>query len=115
MLLSGTTKWRTSSRTGIPIYQPQRSAQQLKVVPKVLLARRRQPVAYASREEEDNHDGRRDPERTVQIGVAVEDIEEVCAREERGSAAAQDFGGIDVEELRVERDAPEVAFCAEGV
>lgn len=108
-------KYRVSSRTGVPIYQPQRSAQQLEVVAKVPLTSRRQPVAYASREEENNHHGRRDPERTIQIWIAVEDVEKVCTREERGGAPAQDLGRIDVEELRVEGDAPEVALRAERI
>ena len=53
--------------------------------------------------QEQYHDHRgRDPERSVEIRIALQDIEEVLAREEGGAAAVEDLGGVDVEELLVE-------------
>jgi len=65
-------------------------------------------------EEEDEDDGGGDPEGAVEIRVPVEDVEEVCAGVEGDAAAAEDFGGVDVEELGVEGDGPEVAFGGDG-
>lgn len=61
-------------------------------------------------QEQDDHHGSRDPERAVQVGVPVQHVEEVAAREDGGPASAQDLGGVDVEELRVEGEGPEVVF-----
>lgn len=61
-------------------------------------------------EEEDEDDGGGDPEGAVEIWVAVEDVEEVCAGVEGNATAAKDFGGVDVEELGVEGERPKVAL-----
>jgi len=53
-------------------------------------------------EEEDDDDGGRDPEGPVEVGVTVEDVEEVGARVQRVQAAGPDGSGVDVEELAVE-------------
>lgn len=76
----------------------------------MLLAGTREVLADRTRQEEDDDDGGRDPERPVEVRVALEDVEEILARVERGAAARQDLRGVDVEELLVEGDAPEEAF-----
>ena len=76
----------------------------------MLLARARKVLTYRAREEEDDDDGGRDPERPVEVRVALEDVEEVLARVEGGAAAGEDLRGVDVEELLVEGDAPEEAL-----
>ena len=65
-------------------------------------------------EEEDEDDGGSDPDGAVEVRVAVEDVEEVGAGEEGGAGAAEDFGGVDVEELGVEGEGPEEAFGRGG-
>lgn len=55
----------------------------------------------ASQEQYYHHRGG-DPERTIQVRVAFEDIEEVLARIERGFATVEELVGIDIEELLVE-------------
>jgi hypothetical protein len=90
----------------------------------MLFPRARQVLADSARQEQDHHDGRRDPEGPVEVGVAFEDVEEVLARVESGTTAGEDLVGVDVEELLVEADAPEEtlgggglagAWCAEEV
>lgn len=100
-------KW---DKKRIPINQPRRSTQQLEVIRKMLLARAREVLADRAGQEENHDDGGRDPERPIEVGVALEDVEEVLARVESGAAAGEDLGGVDVEELLVEGDAPEEAF-----
>ena len=76
----------------------------------MLLARAGKILADRAGEEEDDNDGGRDPERPVEVRVALEDVEEVLARVEGGAAAGEDLRGVDVEELLVEGDAPEETF-----
>lgn len=63
-----------------------------------------------TRKEEYHDDRGRDPERAIEIWVAVEGVEEVCARVQGSPAALEHFSGVDVEELLVEVDAPEIAL-----
>ena len=65
------------------------------------------------REKQHENNRGRDPERAVQVGVAIKHVQEVRARVQRGAAAAQDFVGVDVEELRVEAEGPEEALGGE--
>jgi hypothetical protein len=90
----------------------------------MLFPRARQVLADSARQEQDHHDGCRDPERPVEVWVALEDIEEVLAGVESGAAAGEDLVGVDIEELLVKSDAPEEtlgggwlagAWCAEEV
>lgn len=61
--------------------------------------------------QEKYHDHRcRDPERTVEVRVSLQHIEEIGAREDGGVASAEDLIGVDVEELRVEGEGPEEAL-----
>lgn len=76
----------------------------------MFLAGTREVLADRARQEEDDNDSGRDPERPVEVRVALEDVEEVLARVQRGTAARKDLGGVDVEELLVEGDTPEEAF-----
>ena len=64
-------------------------------------------------EEEDEDDGRGDPKRAVEIGVAIEDIKEVGARVEGDAATAQNFRSVDVKVLGIEGQTPKVAFGGE--
>jgi hypothetical protein len=72
----------------------------------MLFPRARQVLADSARQEQDHHDGCRDPERPVEVWVALEDIEEVLAGVESGAAAGEDLVGVDIEELLVKSDAP---------
>ena len=76
----------------------------------MLFPRLREVLADGAGQEEDHHHSRRDPEGAVEVGVALEDVEEVLARVEGCAAAGEDLGGVDVEELLVEGDAPEEAL-----
>lgn len=76
----------------------------------MLLARARQVRTDGAGHEQNHDHGGSDPERAVQVRVAVQDVEEVGARVQGVLAPAQHFGRVDVEELRVEGEGPEVAF-----
>jgi hypothetical protein len=80
----------------------------------MLLARARKVLTYRARQEKDDDDGGRDPERPVEVRVALEDVEEVLARVQGGAAAGENLGSVDVEELLVEGDAPEEALGGGG-
>lgn len=98
----------------VPVDQAGSAAQQLEVVLEVFLALGRELVADGPREEEDHHHGRRDPERPVQVRVAVHRVEKRRRvgqeREDRAAASVEDCRRVDVEELRVERKRPEHAL-----
>nr|POE67129.1 hypothetical protein CFP56_72687 [Quercus suber] len=85
----------------ISIHQPGGTRQELEVIREMSLALLREVRAYRTGHEQDDHHGRRDPERTVQVGVSIEDVQEVLLREERAAAAVEDLRGVDVEELLV--------------
>lgn len=63
------------------------------------------PINRAGEEENCDH-CRRYPERAVEVGVAVESVEEVGAWIQSSPTSLDDFCGIDIEVLRVEVDAP---------
>ena len=68
----------------------------------------RQTLTHRARQEQ-YHDHRRcDPEWTIEIRVTVKHIQKVAAREDGGSASPEHIIRIDVEELSVEGDGPEV-------
>jgi hypothetical protein len=69
-----------------------------------------QILANGTAEEEDEDDRSGDPKGSVEVRVAVEDVEEVCTRVERGPAARQDGRGVDIKELGVEGHGPEEAL-----
>ena len=73
----------------------------------MLLSRRRQLPTNRTRHEQDKHDRRCNPEWPVEVGIALQHIEEVGARVQRCPAPLEHFICVDVEELRVEGDAPE--------
>ncbi len=73
-----------------------------------------QVLADGPRQEEDEDDGRGDPEGAIEIRVAVQDVEEGATGHEGGETAVEDVGGIDGEELGVEGEGPEVAFRGAG-
>lgn len=98
----------------IPIHQPRGTTQQAEIIRKVLFAIAREVLINRAREEQDHNDRRGDPYRPVEIGVSFEHVEEVLPRVDGRGAAAQDFGGVDVEGLRVEGERPEVVFAAAG-
>lgn len=66
------------------------TAEELEVVGKRPRAGAGKVLADGTAKEQDQDDGRGDPERAVQIGIALKNIEEVYAREERGPAARED-------------------------
>lgn len=70
----------------------------------------REVLTDRTRQEQNHDDCRRDPERAIEVRVALEDVEEVLARIEGCAAAGEDLVGVDVEELLVERYAPKEAF-----
>jgi hypothetical protein len=73
----------------------------------VLFPRLREILADGAGQEKDHHHRRRDPEGTVEVGVALENVEEVLARVESCAAAGEDLVGVYIEELLVEGYAPE--------
>lgn len=70
----------------------------------------RQVRTNRARQEQYQCHRRRDPDGAVKVRVAIKHVEEVRAREDGRVAAADDLVGVDVEELLVERDAPEEAL-----
>lgn len=66
-----------------------------------MIAGSREVLANGTAKEEDENDSRSNPEGTVQVWVALEDVEKVSPRVKGGPAAGQDGGRIDVEVLRV--------------
>lgn len=72
-------------------------------------------LADGAGEEEDDDDSGGDPEGAVEVRIAVQDVEEgwgVGKEGKEGEAAAgEDGGGVDVEELGVEGEGPQVVFC----
>jgi hypothetical protein len=105
---------RHRHRTRVPIHQARRAAQQLEVIAKLADALLTQILVNRPREKQDHHHRRRNPHGAVQIGISLQDVEEVGARVYGGGAAAQDFVGVDVEGLRVEREGPKVVFARGG-
>lgn len=73
-----------------------------------------QVVADSPRKEQNHHHGRRNPERPIEIGVAFQDIQEIGPREDGGAASTKNLGGVDIEELRVERERPEKLLVRRG-
>lgn len=84
--------------------------QQTEIVLKVFVTLRRQLVADGARQEQYHHHRRRDPERPVQVGVAVHRVEKRGRVgdewEDGGSASVQHRRCVHVEELGVERERP---------
>jgi hypothetical protein len=76
----------------------------------VLFPGLREVLADGTGQEEDHHHRCRDPEGAVEVGVALEDVEEVLAWVESCAAASEDLVRVDIEELLVEGYAPEKAF-----
>ena len=67
-------------------------------------------LADGAGDEEDEDDGGSDPEGAVEIRVSIEGVKEGRAWVESGEAAVENGGCVDVEELCVEGEGPEVAF-----
>jgi hypothetical protein len=63
-------------------------------------------LRHRARQEEYHHDRRRDPERSVQIRVAVEHIEEVGAWEDGRGTTSDDFVRVNVKILTVVMNCP---------
>ena len=74
----------------------------------------RKVLADRARHEQNHHHSRRDPERPVQVRVAVQHVEKVGAREQRSPASLEDFSRVDVEELAVEGERPEKVLVGRG-
>ena len=92
------------------LYGCKHTTEELKVVKERPLACIRHVLADGAAQEENQNNRCGDPERSIQIRVALEDIEEVGPGEKSSPAAGQDSGCIDVEELRVEVHAPKEAL-----
>ena len=97
-------------KEGVPVDQARGAAQEAEIVGEVLFAVVGEVLADGAGDEEDEDDRGGDPEGAVEIRVAFEGVEERGARVEGGGAAGEHGGGVDVEELGVERKGPEVAF-----
>ena len=88
----------------------------------MFLARLRQILTDGARHEQYDNDRGRNPKGPVQIGVALHHVEKVLARVDSGATAMKDGSSVDVEELLVKGNGPQVAFrgggsaaCAGGV
>lgn len=98
----------------VPVNQARAAAQEAEIVREVAPPAVRKVLAYRARQEEDDDDGRGDPDGAVQVRVAVQHVEEVGARVQGGGAAAEDLCCVDVEGLGVEGEGPEVVFSVGG-
>lgn len=85
----------------VSVDQARGAGEKGEVVLEVIIVVAREPLRDGSRQEEDHHHGRRNPERAVQVGVAFENVEEVATRVYRRDASAEHFIRVDVEELGV--------------
>ena len=72
-------------------------------------------LANCPGQEQDEDNGGSDPEWTVEIGVAVQDVEEIGTWVESCTAPAQNFCGVDIEELGIEGETPKESFGAKSV
>lgn len=88
-----------------------RTTKQFEVIDERFLSCRREVLAYSPSQEQDEHHRRRNPEGPVQVGVALEHVEEVGPREQGRPAPLQNGRCIDVKELRVEVYRPEEALA----
>ena len=73
---------RDGDDKGIPINQPRGAGQKSKIVRRACASVLSHVLAYVAREKQYENDGCRDPERAVQVCVAVEDVEEGFSWEE---------------------------------
>ena len=89
------------------------TAQQLKIISRMLMPAQRQTPTHRARQKQNHHDRRRDPERAVEIRIPFEHVQKVGSWKYGGAAALEDLVGVDIEELRVERDGPEVSLGLE--
>ena len=80
-----------------------RTAQQLEVIWEVLCPVVAEIIIDGPAEEKDEHNGCRNPERSIKIWVSLQYVEEIRARVNRRKTSAQNGGGVDVKELGVER------------
>ena len=79
------------------------TTQELKIICKPLSRSRISEIlADGPSEEQDEDHSRGNPERAVEIRIALEHIEEIRPRVQRRPAPRQHGVGIDIEELRVE-------------
>jgi len=77
----------------------------------MLLSPRREVLIDGPREEKDDDNGCSDPHGAVEVGIAFKHVEEVGAGVDGRCAAAEHFGRVDVEGLRIKGEAPEVVFA----
>lgn len=105
---------RDGNEAGVAIDEAAGAAQKTKVVREMRFVVVAQVPGNGAGEEENEDHGGGDPERAVQVRVSVQDIEEGRARVERRCAAAEDFGRVDVEELRVEGERPQESLGRGG-
>lgn len=98
----------------VAVHQAGRTGEEFEIILEMFSVFRGQLVGDGTGEEEDDHDSGGDPERPVQVRIAVQGIEEGWGlrqeREEGVPTTGQHSRGVDVEELRVEGQGPEHVF-----
>lgn len=97
---------RNGQHPRISVDETRGARQQAEVILEVLVVLARQVLRHGARQEEDDDDRRRDPERSVQVRVAIQHVEEVGPRVQRRRAPAQHLVRVDVKVLRVVVDRP---------
>jgi hypothetical protein len=80
----------------------------------MLLALMRKVLVNRAGQEQYDNNRRCNPDGSVEVRVAFKYIEEIGAWIYGCGAAAQDFGGVDVEGLSVEGECPEEVFARAG-
>ena len=59
-------------------------------------------LAYCSGDEKNKDHRGRNPKRTVEIWIAIKDVEKGSSRIQRGYTATKDLGSVNIKELGVE-------------
>lgn len=99
---------------GVAIHETCGTTQKAKIVHEMAFVVGGQVLRDGACDEKDEDNGGGEPEGAVEVRVAIKEIQEGRARIEGGFAAAENFGSVDVEELRVKGEGPEEAFGGGG-
>src|SRR5688572_26894445 len=90
----------------------ERTTQQTKIIRKRRISMLPNRLANRSAQEQNQHHRSRNPKRSIQIRIPLQHIQEVRPGIQRRPTTRQNSRGINVKELRVERDGPEETLGA---
>lgn len=94
----------------VSIYQAGSSAEQPEIIRKMLLPCFCEVLTYGAGHKQNHDYGGCDPKWAVEVGAAFHDVEEVLTGVYGGATAVQNGTCVDIEELLVESNRPEIPF-----